>query len=93
MSKDQEKAQLGAMTLKCFCESWGTDIHSRILLEVLFEGLLHEETLFVFGKPQQEGNQIDNSPAIGIDNNGQIDGNKPTKPSPNLGKKDPADYL
>ena len=66
MSKEHEKAELGASTLKNFFESWGNDVHANILLEVLFEGLMNEETLFIFGKQEQTRNQSDNNSPRGI---------------------------
>lgn len=57
MSKEREKAELGAATLKDFCESYGSDVHARIMLEIIFKGLMNEETLFVFGEPQQARDQ------------------------------------
>jgi hypothetical protein len=53
MSNEKEKAELGASTLKDFFESWGGDVHAKILLEVLLKGLMNEEDLFVSGKPKQ----------------------------------------
>jgi hypothetical protein len=67
MSNEREKAELGASTLKNFFESWGDDVHANILLEVLFEGLMNEETLFIFGKQEQTGNQSNNSSSGGVD--------------------------
>lgn len=68
MSNELEKAKLGANTLKNFFESWGNDVHANILLEVLLEGLMNEETLFVFGKQGQEGDQSNHSTSGGFDN-------------------------
>lgn len=61
MSNEHEKAKLGASTLKDFFESWGNDVYANVLLEVLFEGLMNEETLFIFGKQEQKGNQSNHS--------------------------------
>lgn len=61
MSKEKEKAVLGAKTLKDFFEDWGNDKHSNILLEVLFEGLMKNETLFIFGESQQARCETNNN--------------------------------
>lgn len=60
MSNEREKAELGASTLKNFFESWGNDVHANILLEILFEGLMNEEALFILGKQEQTRDQSDN---------------------------------
>ncbi len=52
MTSEQEKAKLGAETLNFFCNQFGNDIYARVLLEVLFEGLLNAEALFVFGEQE-----------------------------------------
>lgn len=92
MSKEAEKAQLGAITLKSFCESWGTDIHARILLEVLFEGLFHEEALLVFGQPQQEGDKVDNSVAGSIESVIALDGSQQLEAPSDMGTTNSADH-
>jgi hypothetical protein len=74
MSDDNSK--LGAKALKDFCESWGNDIHANILLEVLFEGIMNEEAIFVFGQSQQTGDQIGDSPSGTISSDIQIDEHK-----------------
>lgn len=71
MSKEKEKAELGASTLKDFFESWGNDVHANILLEVLFKGLMNEENLFISGKQEQTTRD-----KISDNFNGRIDGNK-----------------
>jgi hypothetical protein len=92
MSNEREKAELGANTLKDFCESWGNDVHANILLEILFKGLMNEEDLFVLGKPKQKRHQNDNSFAGGIDSDIRTEGCEGTKTPTNMGEKDPADY-
>ena len=59
MATEREMAELGAQTLREFCEQFGEDIHARMLLEVLFEGLINAETLFIFGEQEQERHQTD----------------------------------
>ena len=61
MSTEREKAELGAQTFQGFCENFGGNIHAHVLLEVLFEGLINAETLFVFGEQKQEGDEANNS--------------------------------
>jgi hypothetical protein len=92
MSKDREKAELGASTLKDFCESWGNDIHARILLEVLFKGLMHEEALFVFGKQKQTGHQVGDNASGRISGDIETPRLEETKSTPTLGKQDPTNY-
>lgn len=92
MSNDAEKAKLGASTLKTFCESWGNDVHSKILLEVLFEGLMNEETLFVFGQPKQAGDQVNYSTSGGIDCHIEGDKSQQSESPPDLGTEDLSDY-
>jgi len=60
MNKEQEKAELGASTLRDFLRSWGDDVHANILLEIIFKGLMNEENLFVFGESKQKRNQNNN---------------------------------
>jgi len=63
MSSEQEKARLGAETLQFFCNQFGDDIYARILLEVLFEGLLNAEALFIFGEQEQTRNEVGDGPS------------------------------
>lgn len=47
-----------------FISSLGdNDIYSQILAEELLKGIMNEESLFLFGKQEQERNQIDNDSA------------------------------
>jgi hypothetical protein len=71
-----DNAKLGAKALKDFCESWGDDVHANILLEVLFEGIMNEEAVFVFGQPKQTGDQTSDSPSGTISSDIQIDEHK-----------------
>jgi hypothetical protein len=92
MSKEIEKAKLGAQTLRDFCESWGSDIHARILLEVLFEGLMNEEDLFIFGKQEQAGDKTcDNITGRSSDG---LQNNRPehVEPPTNLGEQNKTNY-
>lgn len=58
MSKkeEKEKTEFVLKTLKDFFDSWGNDTHTNILLEVLFEGLMNDENLFIFGEQKQKRN-------------------------------------
>lgn len=49
---------MGAATLRNFCNQFGDDVYARILLEVLFEGLINAEALFIFGEQEQTRHQI-----------------------------------
>ena len=92
MSKEREKAILGANTLKDFCEFWGDDVHARILLEILFKGIMHEEALFVFGKQEQTRNQACDDFAAGIGGNIETAGFEKIESASTLGNQDRADY-
>lgn len=50
MAIEKEKAEFGAGTFQLFCEQFGKDVYSHVLLEVLLEGIINAETLFVFGE-------------------------------------------
>lgn len=80
-----DDAKLGAETFKNFCEQFGDSVHARILLEELFRGLFHEEIIFVFGQPQQTGNQVDNSASGRIDDPCEINRSATAEPALNLG--------
>ncbi len=92
MSKEREKAELGAAALRGFCESWGDNVHARILLEVLFRGLMNEEALFISGEPQQTGDQTCDNPTGGISGHLKDNGSDSTQSSPIVGAEDPANY-
>jgi len=59
--KEEEKAQIGAKTFQGFCEQFGNDVYSHIFLEVLLEGIINAETLFVFGEQEQGRDQDSDS--------------------------------
>lgn len=61
MSNQKEKAAIGAQTLQGFCEQFGESLEGRILLDLLFEGLINEEALFVSGQQEQTRSQISDS--------------------------------
>lgn len=56
-----EKATLGSKGLVDFFSQFGDDVHSQIFLEVLFEGLMNEEALFISGEKRQNGDETDHS--------------------------------
>lgn len=92
MVSEQEKAELGAATLTNFCHQFGNDVYARTLLEVLFEGLINAETLFIFGEQEQKGDQADYSPPKS--RNGECSSERPdrTEAPGNLGETDRPDY-
>lgn len=92
MGKELEKAQLGASTMRVFCESWGNDVHANILLEILLEGLMNEEAIFVSGEPQQARDQADNGSPRELNSHVEDNRNEQSEPSADLGTEDSADY-
>lgn len=89
---EKEKAELGAQTFQNFCHQFGESIHAHVLLEELFEGLIHAEALFIFGEQEQTGNQVINdTPGDGGGElrSGQSFGIQPT---PSVGETDHPPY-
>lgn len=89
---EKEKAELGAKTFEGFCRQFGEDVYSHLLLEELFEGLIHAEALFVFGEPQQTGDQVNHSPPGNGDGKLGRGGSVPVLPTPDLGETDRPPY-
>lgn len=87
-ASDKEKAELGARTLQEFCEQFGDDVYARMLLDVLFEGLMNAETLFVFGEPQQARNQVGDSLANGSNSERPSSGSNHSESSADLATED-----
>ena len=93
MSAEKEKAEFGAGTFKLFCEQFGNDVYSHLLLEVLLEGVINAETLFVFGEQEEGRDQADHSSTgrgaseLGPDGSDRID------TSPNVAKPHQDDLL
>lgn len=85
MSDEQEKANLGATTFRVFCEQFGENIHAKILLEVLLEGLLNEETIFIFGEQEQTRDQTDHSSTESVDSDSSSIGFIHSETTTNLG--------
>ena len=76
-----------------FANQFGTDIYAEILLNVLMEGLMNDETLFVSGKSEQtEGDQIGDGPPIAQNPKIQADQSQNTEFAPSLGTQNSADY-
>jgi hypothetical protein len=90
---ENEKAELGAITLQTFVDQFGDDLHAQILLEVLLEGLMNEETVFVFGEPEQEGDQVDHDSSRGEPRDQSADEPCWLELALGLGEKNPADHL
>jgi hypothetical protein len=89
---EREKAERGAATLRLFCNQFGDDVYSRILLEVLFEGIINAETLFVFGEQEQKGTEVDHrAPEPGISECSD-QGSERVEPPTNLGDADWPNY-
>lgn len=51
-ASEKEKADLGAKTMGDFFGQFGQDVHAQILLEILLEGIMNEESIFVSGEPE-----------------------------------------
>jgi len=89
---DQEKSKMGTKTFVSFCQQFGEDVYSQILLEELFKGLIHEETLFVFGEPIQGGGEAGDSSTERICDKVEVDGFIDSESSDCLGTPDLSDY-
>lgn len=59
MVKEKDKSVLAFKGLCDFFDQFGKDENSQTLLEILFEGLINEEAVFVFGEQKQAGNKTD----------------------------------
>lgn len=63
---EQEKAELGAITLHNFVNQFGQpDEYVTILLQVLMEELWNASPIHILSKSEQEGDQITDSNSIG----------------------------
>ena len=90
--EDIQKIQLGNETLAAFIDNFGADVYGQILLEVLLEGIINEEAVFIFGEQEQTGNQINNSSSGEQYNNEQIDGFIHTETSTDVGTQDTTNH-
>ena len=61
MTTEKQKAEFGAGTFNLFCNQFGEDVYSHVMLEVLLEGIINAEALFVLGEQEQGRDQTDNS--------------------------------
>ncbi len=93
MTTEKEKAEFGAGTLKLFCDQFGKDVYSHILLEVLLEGIINAETLFVFGEQEQGRDQADHGSTRGKNNELRSNGPDGTGTSSDLAASHPEDLL
>jgi hypothetical protein len=91
MSDDAEKAAMAEETFVAFCSEFGDDAYSIIILDVLLEGIMNEEIVFVFGESEQEGDQGDHSSSGGVDSDEQIDGSVDFEAAADLGEEDSSD--
>jgi len=85
MSTDREKTVLGISTIRSLFDIFGGDVYAQILLEVLLEGVINEEAVFVFGEQEQEGDQTDHSASERVDSNVEADGSLYLEVAPDLG--------
>jgi hypothetical protein len=93
MTTEKEKAEFGAGTFKLFCEQFGEDVYSHVLLEVLLEGIINAETLFVLGEQEEGRDQADHSSTgRGTSELGR-DGSNRTDTSPDVDQSHPDDLL
>ena len=89
---DAEKSQLGNLTFLNFCQQFGNDEHSLILLEEILKGVMFEEALFIFGEQIEAGNQAGDGAPERIDSDIPIDGFEGTQSSSDLAEEDFTDY-
>jgi hypothetical protein len=63
---EQEKAEIGAITVRNFVDQFGQpDEYVTILLQVLIEELWNVSPLHILSQSEQEGNQTIDSDSIG----------------------------
>tara|TARA_Y100000034_G_scaffold134723_1_gene203988 strand:+ start:1430 stop:1780 length:351 start_codon:yes stop_codon:yes gene_type:complete len=91
MSTEKEKAALGAKTFQNFCGQFGEDVYSQILLEVLLEGIINAETLFVFGEQEQRRDQDDHGVTRGGTSELRCERSGGTSPARNVATPDSED--
>lgn len=87
-----EKAILGNQTLLAFCEQFGHDVYSQTLLEVLLEGIMNEEAVFVFGEQEQTRTETCDSLAGGGDSQLGFDGSQQAESATDLGAETPTNH-
>lgn len=93
--REIEDAKMGLKTVEDFFRQFGDDVHTQILLEEIFEGVINAESLFIFGEQEQEGSEVDNSSPDGEHDARQLENQRiDIIESPNpIPKKDREDYL
>lgn len=100
---DQEKAEMGTQTFIDFCQQFGDDVYSCLLLEVLFDELLKlspelihggedEETISVLGEQIETGNEAGNSAPERVNCDLQAGESGNVEPSINMATPDLPDY-
>lgn len=92
MSNEREKAAIGAQTLHNFFQQFGESLEGRILLDILFEGLINEETLFISGQQEQAGSQTGNSDSERRDSQRPPEQSGTIEPSKGMATKNIPDY-
>lgn len=81
----KEQAELGALGIDAFFQQFGMDIYTFLLLEVLIEELIKDETLLVFGEQEQTGDQTDNGFPDQQTGSSEINGPRYPDASPDVG--------
>jgi len=93
MTTEKEKAEFGAGTFQLFCEQFGKDVYAHLLLEVLLEGIINAETLFIFGEQEQGRDQANNGSTGRENSELRSDGPDRTGTSPDLAASHPKNLL
>lgn len=93
--KELEKATLASKGLVDFFKQFGDDVHTRVLLEEILEGVINAEALFVFGEQEQEGGEAGDSASDDGEECNQFEIDRPVKSesATSLPEKDREDYL
>lgn len=82
---DIENAVLGNKGLMDFCSQFGNDVYSKILMEVLLEGVMNAEVVFVSGEQEQEGDEAGDGASGRQDSELEADRSFHLEPPPSLG--------
>ncbi len=90
---DKEKSELGYKTIVGFFQQFGDDIYAQILMEELFNGVMNEEALFVFGEQGETGDQAGDSSPERICDDNPIDESGLSGPATDVATPDLPDYL
>lgn len=73
MTSKREKAELGTKTLELFCSQFGKDVQGQIILEILFEGLMNAENLFISGEQEQKRSETNHGSSGELDSDVEIE--------------------